>query len=182
MTDTAISTPSNPEQKHTFGGMCCKTTLAAVELLRNGKIGDELTRKQIEEEIGRPCGPQDGKGYANLLSAVKIVERDYKVVWAWVAAKQSWCYLSNDQRLDKAQKTRRVAQRRNKSALVTLAAVDTASLNKDDKRRYELQLAQASMVHLVGGTGMNKRLRVTHAEKGKLPEPKLDDIAGLFKD
>lgn len=145
----------------------------AVEFLKAGKPGDQVTRQKMAEIIGRPCDPH-GPGYGNVQSAINRVEVDYGIVWRWDLALKVWVCLDDAQRIGVLKDSIRIAKKRVKRGLRVANTVDVAKLTDEQQREHRLSIAAAGVMHLCGSGGFVKRLQA-------IDKPSKPDVGRLIE-
>lgn len=157
-------------------GMCVYTS-RAIDTLKSGKIGDTITREQMQALIGRPVDPGT-KGYGNVCSAIRHVRRTDAIHWEWDRSGKCWVRLSDEKTATSAKANNGRVRRMASKTLLIAACVDTSRLTSEQRRDLDLASAQAAMAHAATTSAMTKRLESSY--KPGIEPPKIEDIAGLF--
>jgi len=148
-------------------------TSRAVDILKAGKEGDSIDRDQMGKHIGRLCEPGD-KGYANVLSAIRKVEREHGIVWRWDRTAMAWRCLNDTQKVSETSngiaKSRRVAHR----ALRVASGVNTSKLTQDELKQHSRNVALAGIMEMAGRGDTQKKL-------ADVSEVKLPDLKSFVK-
>jgi hypothetical protein len=159
-----------------FPGKLCYGTQKAIERLKQGEVGDAITRNEMSRIIERPCDTGT-KGYGNVQSAIKHVESNFQIVWRWDKGRQAWVRLNDSQCVGESRGLLHAARRRTKRSVNVAKAVAVAKLTEDERRQHSINLAVSGMV--LGGTSSHFRKKLSDHQS--LSEPDTQKLLGLFK-
>lgn len=160
-------------QLGTFPGAMGLHTSRCVERLKAGKHGDTIDREQMTVIVGRSCEVGD-KGYANVCSAIRHVERLHGVVWRWDKAAKAWRCLNDAERVMEATGGIKRAGRLIGRSIRVAASVNTVALTEDQRREHNLTCALAGMIRIASSGPARKRL----SEQKSVVEP---DAAAVLR-
>lgn len=146
-------------------------TSRAIDALKDGKPGDVIAPEDMEAKVGRSCKCGDS-GYANVLSAINHVTRNFGVVWKWQRAISAWKCLEPAEASAESTSLVGAARRRASRSLAVAATVDPGKLDEPTRRDHSLTVAQAGMIHLCGGGAFRKKLATSDIAAFKQPESK----------
>lgn len=116
-------------------------TQVAVNLLKKGNVGDMIDVTQMSEAMGRDCS-SNGDGRGNVSTALKVVERDYKITWDWDRVSKAWFCCDHHQRLLKTDSYKRRSRSTVSRGLITAATVDVSQLSVEDRMKHNLTTTQ----------------------------------------
>jgi len=137
-------------------GMCLHTS-KAIDKLKDGKPGDMISREAMAAVIGRSCELSE-KGYANVMSAIRHVERVHGVVWRWGRTEQAFVCLSAAQAVDDVQQTLKRSGKMARRALTTASTIKPEELDDEHRSRYRAACVQAELIRLSVTAETHKRL------------------------
>lgn len=144
-------------------------TTRAIDFLKAGKPGDVVTREKMTNIIGRDCG-LNSLGYGNVNSAIRICERDHKIVWRWDRNEKVWVCLDGSQAVDAGYSHRQRARKEVKRSLVVANSIDAGKLSDDKRRDLGVLKAAAGVMLLAGGTSFAKRLQAIGTNQPTEPD------------
>lgn len=141
-----------------FPGIRGPCTTQAVDRMKDGKPGDTITPVAMAEIIGRDCGSQT-LGRGNVDSAIRIVEREYSIIWRWDRDQKHWLCLNDDQKSKISRNYVQQTRRRAKRGLIVLAATDPEALASNQRQEHDLTRAQLAAVVVMSSADFTKRLK-----------------------
>lgn len=156
------------------GGMCIYTT-RAFNKLAEGNIGDIITRAEMENIIGRECGP-GSNGYGNVQTAIRAVENERGIVWRWRKEIAAYKCLSHAERVSES--THEIARgtRKIRRSLRVSASVDIAAIDEDTRRQHTLNCAIGGAMRVLGHGSTRKKL-----ESAEISEPDVGRVLKLMQ-
>lgn len=155
-------------------GLCYHTS-KAIEHLKAGSHGDIVTRDQMAKIIDRDCST-GSLGYGNVNSAIRIVERESRIIWRWSREDAAWKCLGDSEQVAESQREIKRSRKHAKRSLTVAAAVQVAKLNEQERIAHNVNVSVAGAVVLFGGGATRKRLEKVPSVR----EPRIGDIEKLF--
>ncbi len=162
-----------------FPGQLGPHTARAIERMKTGKPGDEITLADMSDVVGRDCST-GGNGRGNVDTAIKRCEPDHAVVWRWQKDKQLWACLDDVGKSMDSQKKAVHIRRTARRSLRVAESVDRQKLTDDQRIQHDVNLAVTSMTYLVGQGHFRKKLA---GQVGTVPlkEPEPQKLIELMK-
>jgi len=155
-------------------GLCYHTS-KAIDLLKTGKPGDMITRKEMAKAIDRDCATNT-KGYGNVNTAIRRVEREFHIVWRWSRADRAWKCLGSADSVNEAKRHSESARKQARRSLTVSAAVKVSELTTEQRLAHNVNVAVAGAVVLFAG----KRGRDRLLEAESIHTPTYGDLEKLF--
>lgn len=140
--------------------------LATVQLrdaLKTGSAGDTKTDADLKKVCDLDTSVK-GPGYSNLMTAIRICERDHQVCWRRVHGAGYIECLSSLQKMDLASKGRTRVRRFGKRTGQVLNSVKLADLDLTDRNRHGALLAIYAVITHATAPQQMKRLIGNGAE------------------
>lgn len=153
-----------------FPGVLGPHTFAAVQRLKDGKPGDSFTPEEMEQIIGKECGPQT-PGYGNVYSAIKRVEAEYNVIWRWVSSEKAWRCLNDSERQTEVRGRIKRSARHARRTMRIGMGTDRSKLTPEQTAELNIDIARAGMIQLCGSASFRNRLIGTVTQNAALREP-----------
>lgn len=153
--------------------------VAAEELIRNGKPGDELTFEEIAATIGVPidCNPPT-KGYGHLQRAMAGVLKEYGLFW-FHPRRTKKIVCANDAEAARAAGGELVKSRRRvKKSLDIALTVDRSKLEESDRGMHDANVILAAMHYQ--NTKASARKEIASIKSPK--QPKFGLIVNAMKE
>lgn len=162
MADTIQKVPHIPGFAH--------ATIKLIDLLKDGKPGDELTYEALAVVAMKPVRPNT-RGYPNLHSAIRHVEKE-GVIWEAVAKEGKIRCLDPDGILNSNERSRAMIRRRARRQTVKLAAIDLNELPQERQGEVVARIALGNMIATACSNNAVKRLE----KEGFRQAPALTDL------
>jgi hypothetical protein len=144
------------------------TTSILIEMLRTGKVGDIITDETMTEKCKKDTST-NGKGNANLSSAIRHCEKTHGVVWR----RQSGCgyikCLNASERVDVARSASSSIARKSRRTVRVLDTINVADLADGQKTEYLSLSAQHRILAVmateraskaIGDAGINNNVQL----------------------
>jgi len=150
-----------PEQTATVveafrSGLTLYTT-RAIKRLSTGVHNEQITRAEMAAIVGRPCEPGE-KGYGNVLSAIRRVEREHGITWKWGKTEQAWICLNDSRKVGETKHRMGRARRMAKAAVRVGISVDVAKLSDGERKELSVQLSVAGLIGQAGSASTIRKL------------------------
>lgn len=153
-------------------------TQRAIEKLRAGQPGDQISTDEMSQIVGRDCAVSPGAG--NVRSAIRAVKRDYRVWWERIRGENCWrCLGDTDKVRSQTREVKLMARRGRRHARESMA-ISPEKLDSVSRVDFHLNQIQLSLMMTAGGAAMRNRLTETKSlEDLRQPElPKLIELMG----
>lgn len=148
---------------------------AANKLLACGKPGDVLTIEQIRTAIDG--AELDRDDLVRVIYRVRrSLERKSLVWWVWRPGDILAC-LTESQAVAETRDQTQMVSRKAKRVIERASCVDATKLQQEERRQFDLSVAQAQMARMATSRQVAKSLE----SKGTLGLPKIGDVAKLFE-
>ncbi len=132
-------------------------TVQLVDALKTGSAGDTLTDEGLQVICALPTSVK-GAGYSNLMTAIRICERDHQVCWRRVHGAGYIECLSSLQKLDLASKGRTRIRRFGRRTGQVLNSVKLADIEPSERNRHGALIAIYAVVTHATAPQQMKRL------------------------
>ncbi len=155
---------------------CSAGTTRAYNRLKEGVVGDMITREEMAAVIGFPC--ETGKrGYANVCTAIAKVLRECGIVWQWDRSQRAWRCLDPTERLSLARTFNSQAKRRLRRSTNVAETIDASKLDESKRSEHQLLVLQNSLGMCSLSRHLTKRLEDKQRARQQLAAPTLDKLA-----
>ena len=138
-------------------------TAKLIELLRSGKVGDQLTDEQLQQDCGKDCRP-GGPGYGSLTTAIRRVERDHSLVWRRVRGADMIACYDDVEKCGLVRSELAKVKRRSRKALLVANQVDREKLNGEDVSVFLANSAILGTITLMTAPNTIKKLSARKTE------------------
>lgn len=154
-------------------------TARAIERLKAGKPGDTLSRDEMTEVIGRRCDT-GSPGYANVSTAIRHVQNNFGIVWAWNTGEKVWRCLNAAERVGLSGHHQKKAAKSVRRSIRVIETVDESQLTEDERKKFRGQAQVAAIANLMLTANAVKKIG-TAAMTAKLVIPEVDQIKKLME-
>ncbi len=154
--------------ERSYGSLSFETS-RAYNRLKSGKPGDQITRGEMSEVVGRDCSSR-GPGYRNVAAAINRVMNEFAIHWKWCRDAKAWVCQGDSGKLITSRSHLSSAGRKIRKGLRVVATVDPANLSAEERKDYVLTSTVASTLDLFSGASFRKKLDKTGADKFMQPD------------
>lgn len=145
-------------------------TQRAIERLRTGRAGDQITVAEMSQIVGRDCSQTNGG--ANVRTAIRHVRREYRVWWERIRGEGLWRCLGDAEKVESQNRSVRLLAKRGRLHARESIAIAPEKLDANSKVDFYLNQIQFGLILTAGGSAMRKRLVETKTlEDLQTPEP-----------
>lgn len=151
-------------------------TSKLVDLLKMGVAGQSRT----DEDMTKYCGRDTrvgGKGYGNLQTAIRRVERFHHLVWRRVAGTGSIKCLNDEEKSSTGNSSINKIRRESSRSTRVLGLVDMANLPEDNQKEHLVRCVQIHTIAMMSKPATSKKLLV----RGVTKSPALDLLLESFQ-
>lgn len=134
-------------------------TQRAIERLRTGREGDQITVTEMSQIVGRDCG--QGNGAANVRTAIRHVRREHRVWWERIHGEKLWRCLRDGEKVTSQNRSVRLMAKRARLHARESIAISPEKLDATSKVEFYLNQIQMGLMLTGGGSAMRKRLNET---------------------
>lgn len=152
-------------------------TSMLIKAIQNGKPGDVMTDEELTKVCGKQTAPH-GEGYSYLMSAIRHVLREHRILWKRIREKGCIKCLGNEECLMEVRGDLKATGRKARRARTKLVAIDNSALSHGKRLEAVALEYIMGMVAKIGKPSIVKRL--TENDEFKPPPLKelMDNILG----